>query len=280
MTISTVPLSPTLGVEVRGLNTKNPSELEKTQLRDLFLKHRVILIREANVSEDEHLRLAECIGPISSADANMKDGRKFTHISNVHEGGRLPEGELLFHSDHMFLDEALRGISLFALEVPSKGGETCFLDAGRAHRSLPEDVRKSIAGLSALHVYDYSANRGDRRPSVEELQALQKKGTVDMAIHPIVSPHPETGEPILYVSRLFTVQIMGWPRNESDALLETLFNHLESHGADYVHPWRVGDLIIWDNCALQHSRNDFDPKEKRALRRVPIGDGSRTAKAA
>jgi taurine dioxygenase len=267
MPITTRPLAANLGAEIHGLDVRGPSENDKARIRELFDEHHLLLFRNVNLSEDRHLELTQAIGPISSADAIMKDGRKFTHISNIHADGRLPTGELLFHADHMFLEVPLKAISLYALAVPSRGGETRFIDASRAYRELPQELQDGIAHLEARHVYDYGANRGNQAPKLEELSEQ-----TDTAVHPIVWPHPETGEPILFVSRLFTVEVIGIPRQEGDALLQLLFSHLDSRGSDYSHRWSVGDLMIWDNRILQHARNDFDPKEKRALRRVPIGE--------
>lgn len=266
MMISTTPLSEHIGVEVRGINAKSLTDADSQKLRELFTEHHLVLIRDAELALEDHVALTSAIGPISQADAIMKDGRKFTHISNAHADGRLPDGELLYHADHMFLETPLKAISLYALQAPSRGGETCFLDAARAYRDLPDDVKTKIAGLSARHVYDYSANRGNQAATRD----AELSDNSDVAIHPIVWPHPETGEPILFVSRLFTVEVIGLPQAESDALLAYLFDHLEAHANDYTHAWRVGDLIIWDNRILQHARNNFDPSEKRALRRVPI----------
>lgn len=266
MSLSTRPLSATLGVEVLGLNIAAPGESDAQQLRDIFSQHHLLLIRNAPLSDEQHLQLTQLIGPVSTADAIMKDGRKFTHISNVHADGRLPTGELLFHADHMFLDTPLRAISLCALAVPSRGGETRYIDMARAYRDLPRELQAEISGLRARHVYDYAANRGSQAASTDNLS-----DQVDSAVHPLVWPHPETGEPILFASRLFTVEIIGLPPDKGGALLQRLFDYVGARNDDYSHRWNVGDIIIWDNRILQHARNDFDPREKRALRRIPIG---------
>ena len=89
-------------------------------------------------------------------------------------------------------------------------------------------------------------------------------------MHPIVIRHPATGRPALFVNRLMTDLIVGMPRAESDALLERLFQYIEQPDHVYEHAWRVGDALIWDNLATLHARTDFDPKERRALRRTAI----------
>lgn len=265
MGIHAKPLSASFGVEIVGLDPKNLSAEEKEAVKILFENHQLILFRHAGVDEDQHLDVVKAIGEISGSDALMKDGKLFTYISNVHTDGRLPNGELFYHSDHMFLEKPLKAISLYSIEAPEHGGETRFFNAAAAYANLPDDLKQRIQGLSARHVYDYNANRGDQRPDAEHLSELS-----DTFIHPLVWRHPENGTPLLFLSRLFTTDIIGLDRKESDELLGALFDYIDSRGDDYVHKWEAGDLIVWDNLHLQHARNDFPEGERRALRRVPV----------
>lgn len=133
-----------------------------------------------------------------------------------------------------------------------------------AYANLPERLKRRIAGLTARHGHDYSINRGD----------VRAKGSTGAEgprwVHPVVRNHPQTGEPLLFVSRLITEEIIGLPPAEGDELLEELLTYIEDPKVIYRHKWRVGDYIAWDNLALQHARTNFDPAEKRVLRRVPI----------
>ncbi len=267
MAISITPLSPTIGAEIRGIDPLHLSDADRLEFRRLFDKHHILLMRNVDPDESAQINLTECLGTVSYADNTMNEARKYTHISNVHADGRLPNGELLFHADHMFLKQPLKAISLYAMMVPSVGGETRYLDIGRAYRELPADLKTRIAGLSARQVYDYDANRGNSAPNMKALS-----NNVDSWVHPLVWPHPESGEPILFVCRLFTVEILGLPEAESRELLETLFQHVDKCGEDYSHKWQVGDYLVWDNRILQHARNNFPPTEKRAMRRMPIGE--------
>lgn len=266
MSIHAKPLSASLGVEVLGLNPQKLSDEEKGAVKLLFDNHHLVLFRNADLSEDQHLEIVKAVGRISGGDALMKDGRQFTYISNVHSDGRLPNGELFYHSDHMFLASPLKGISLYSIEAPKIGGETRFLNAAAAYQALPKALKDQIKGLSARHVYDYQANRGDQRPDTSQLS-----DDTDTYIHPLVWHHPESGTPLLFLSRLFTTEIVELDKAASDALLDELLEYVDSRGDDYVHKWEAGDLIIWDNLHLQHARNDFPDGERRALRRVPIG---------
>jgi alpha-ketoglutarate-dependent taurine dioxygenase len=266
MTITTRPLSRDIGVELVGFDPLRMSDADRDQFLTLFRRHHLLLIRNLDLTDEQHLALCELVGPISGADNLMKGGRKYTHISNVHADGRLPAGELLFHSDHMFLERPLKAISLFALQVPRIGGETRWVNVVQACRTLPEDLRARIRNLQALHIYDYDANAGDKAPDPSKLGSNS-----DTHVHPLLWRDSDSGEEVLFASRLFTVEILGLPRAESQDLLERLFRQVEGQPS-YDHKWQVGDYIIWNNRLLQHARNDFAPTENRALRRVPVGD--------
>ena len=77
---------------------------------------------------------------------------------------------------------------------------------------------------------------------------------------------------MLLVNRMMTDEVVGLPPAEGEALLQELFAHLEAPEIVYRHAWRPDDLVIWDNRALQHARMNFDPAQKRVLRRIPIGE--------
>jgi taurine dioxygenase len=85
-----------------------------------------------------------------------------------------------------------------------------------------------------------------------------------------VRTHPVTGRKALYVNRLMTVRIEGFPAQESDELLALLFDHQERREFIYEHFWRAGDLLMWDNRCTLHARTDFSPNERRLMRRVTI----------
>lgn len=263
--IELVPLGPGFGVEVRGLDPAGLDGEGEALFRRAFAEHKLVLFRGAGLSEDTQVRLTELLGTVSMASPNMKGGQKFSHISNVHKDGTLRDGELLFHSDFMFMEKPLKALALYALTVPSKGGETVFSDSAAALRALPADLRARITDLRARHVANYGAFNGAARPTFDP---EAKKAF--MYEHPVVWRHPDSGEELLFACPLLTESILGLEQTESESLLAELFKMHERADVQYEHRWRVGDYLVWDNRALQHARRDFDPAESRALRRVPI----------
>ena len=186
-------------------------------------------------------------------------------ISNVRENGEpigaLPDGELMFHSDSVFLDKPLMGAMLYAEELPSTGGNTLFASMYAAYDMLSDTQKARVDGLRAVNVFDYET---------QVKSGSYDRSTSPHATHPVVRTHPETGRKALYVNRLMTEEIVDLPADESDALLQILFAHAEARDHVYEHVWQLNDLVMWDNRCTQHARTDFPATERRLLRRVGI----------
>ena len=261
-------LSPALGAEILGVDLRDPVDeaLKKTFL-DIWHQHLVILLRNQTLDEDAQVRFAEMFG----APAKTTSGRAFSvkHpsvmlISNMREDGKpigaLPDGEMHFHSDQCHQETPAKATVLYAIEIPSKGGDTLFANGYAAYESLPDAVKQRIAGRRALNAYT----------SDTTLRTANYDDSKSSCWHPVVRTHPATGRKALYVNRLMTREIEGLPRDESEALLQTLFDHLEQPQFVYAHVWRPGDILMWDNRCTVHARTDFSAGERRLLRRVTI----------
>ena len=262
------PLSPALGAEILGVDLRDPiDDALKQKFLDAWHQHLVILVRNQTLDEEAQVRFAETFGP----PAKVTSGRTFSvkhpnvmMISNIREDGEpigaLPDGEMHFHTDQCHQPVPAKATMLYAIEIPSKGGDTLFANAYTAYETLPEHVKERLAGRRAFNAYDQdttlrSANYDNARAS---------------AWHPAVRTHPATGRKALYVNRLMTREIEGLPREESNALLQLLFDHQEQMRFVYQHVWRVGDILMWDNRCTLHARTDFSAGERRLLRRVTI----------
>ena len=259
-------LSPVVGARIRGFDPSAAGTAELKQFQDAFRRYHMVLLRGVELKESDCVRLTETLGTAQVRVKTGADTDKSMMISNVHEGGHLPNGELLFHSDGMFLEKPLKALSLYALQVPSQGGETLFANAALVYQHLPDKLRQRIEPLKGRHVWSYSES-GDSRPNPDTFTPETRH-----AIHPLVWQHPGTGKKVLLASKMFTDSIVGVSRQESDELLEQIFERIEDPAVKYQHKWEVGDYLVWDNLILQHARAPFDPKEKRALLRVPIID--------
>jgi taurine dioxygenase len=263
------PLSPALGAEIVGVDLSE--EIEDhifEQIRDAWHRNLVILLRGQELSEEDQVRFAEKFGPpaVIHTKQFVRNHPAVMLISNIREDGKpigaLPDGEMHFHTDQCHQERPAMASMLYALEVPSTGGNTLFANGYAAYATLPDGIKRRIEGRKALNAYDYDS-------------AAMKRGTrlaegVPSYVHPVVRTHPATGRKALYVNRLMTVRIEGLSEPESNELLATLFDHQERHEFIYEHVWRQGDLLMWDNRCTLHARTDFNPNERRLMRRVTI----------
>jgi taurine dioxygenase len=150
MVIERRRLSPEIGVELAGFEPSRLDDAATEAFRSAFRDHRLVLLRDVELSEAAGVALSETLGPVSFKSPFMQKGgaRKFSYVSNQHVDGTLRDGELLFHADHSFLPWPLKAISLYAMQTPRSGGETMFTDAAGAYARLPEGLKTRIEGLT------------------------------------------------------------------------------------------------------------------------------------
>ncbi len=267
--VSARPLSAALAAEIIGVDLSRPiDDPTFAQIRDAWHEHLVILVRDQELSEEDQVRFAEKFGPpaVIHTKQFVRNHPAVMLISNIREDGKpigaLPDGEMQFHTDQCHQERPAMASMLYAIEVPRAGGNTLFANGYMAYEALPAAIKQRIEGRKALNAYDYDT-------------AAMKRGTriaegVPSYVHPVVRTHPATGRKALYVNRLMTVRIEGMPAQESDDLLDALFEHQERCEFIYEHVWRPGDLLMWDNRCTLHARTDFSAHERRLMRRVTI----------
>jgi taurine dioxygenase len=258
-----------LGAEIVGVDLgQEIDDRTCAQIRDAWHEHLVILLRDQELSEEDQVRFAEKFGPpaVIHTKQFVRNHPAVMLISNIREDGKpigaLPDGEMHFHTDQCHQERPAMASMLYAIEVPSTGGNTLFANGYKAYETLSAEIKRRIDGRKALNAYDYDT-------------AATKRGTrlgagVPCYAHPVVRTHPATGRKALYVNRLMTVRIEGMSPRESDELLEFLFDHQERREFVYEHVWRPGDLLMWDNRCTLHARTDFPSDQRRLMRRVTI----------
>ena len=273
-----------IGAAITGLDLgSDMSEGEFKTVRETVNARAVVVIRDQVALPSERLvTFARLFGTPQvnvRADANNEANPEVFWVSNVHENGK-PLGShdagRYWHSDLCYLEKPSDVTLLHALEVPAKDGvsygATEFISATAAYDSLSDDLKEKIAGVTARNGYRFMWNRKahefGKRPVLSDAEL--KKFPED-AVHPIVRTHPRTGRKCLYVCDGYTHAIDGWAEDESRETLDALFAHLLDPGFRYRHEWRVGDLLIWDNCAVQHKASfDYPPELRRRMQRCTI----------
>ena len=147
-----------------------------------------------------------------------------------------------------------------------RGGPCCSLKRSRLRGNT---FRQHKAGYESLPAR-YASGLGLDVHNSYEYQWVQRGTPSENArryTHAIVVAYPGTNEPLLMVNALMADHIVGFEPAQSAALIEQLTGTIAQTDHIYEHVWRVGDFVAWDNWLVQHARTDFDPKERRVMRR-------------
>ncbi|MCL2450314.1 MAG: TauD/TfdA family dioxygenase [Polyangiaceae bacterium] len=274
--VTVVPTGAALGAEVRGVDLRALDGATLRTLHRAWLAHEVLLVRDPHLGDEELIAFSRRFGDLDIAPV-QENGRRFAPghpeiyvVSNVVERGvpigSLGSGEAAWHTDMSYLPVPPKASVLYALEIPAAGGETSFCSMSAAWDTLPESLKARASGRRIKHDGTYNSGGYVR----EGVIVSDDPRTGPGHFHPLVCRHPETGRRSLFLGRRRNAYIEGCTLDESEALLDALWAHIESPELAWEHRWRAGDLLIWDNRCTMHRRNAFDPEARRVLHRTQI----------
>ncbi|HEY4545758.1 MAG TPA: TauD/TfdA family dioxygenase [Pedomonas sp.] len=256
LSIAARPLEP-FGLEIERDLARPLSPEDEAELRQLLATHKLLLFRRQSLSEADQVRVMGALGRVLGARGEYRE---------ISSDGNLGAGPLAYHSDLAFTDEPFKVLSLHALEVNDNESWTSFANGVTVLGKLGPQLRAAVQHHEALTVISVVQSHRDVEFDPAPFLPQQRR--------PVVIPHPATGEPVLYISEMQTARIEGLDQAASEQLLQQLFAALYAPENVYRHYWRRGDLVIWDNIALQHARCDLTGMHPRRLQRVAIADKS------
>ena len=269
---SITPLTPHTGAEVVGLDFAGLIEpVACVTLNRAFADHHVLVMRGQHFTPDQFKVAAQVFGELQIHDKkerHVPGHPDVYYVSNdeIVNGRRIIPGET-FHTDHSNHPRPPKATTLFAVELPSSGGDTQYVNMHDAYDDLSEDMKRRIDGLKAMHVY---LSKYSPRPlghiSEESLRNVPAPG-----IHPLVRTHPENGRKALFLNPVRMESILGMEDAEALALIDELMRHATQKKYEYRHKWRHGDWVLWDNRSVMHQANpDYDMSERRYLYRLML----------
>jgi taurine dioxygenase len=266
------PLTDHTGVEVAGLDFTRPIDAEDcAQLRRNFVDHHVLVIRDQHFAPDQFKAAVQVFGEIQPHDKKERHipghpGVDYVSNDEFDNGRRIIPGET-FHTDHSNHPCPPKATTLFAVELPSSGGDTQYVNMHDAYDDLPEHTKQRIDGLKAVHVFQ---SKYSPRPLGQITEESRSK-LPPPGIHPLVRTHPENGRKALFLNPVRIESIIGLEDSEALTLIADLMRHSTQKKYEYRHKWRRGDWVIWDNRSVMHQANpDYDMNERRYLYRLML----------
>tara|TARA_Y100001936_G_scaffold253702_1_gene320208 strand:- start:14929 stop:15786 length:858 start_codon:yes stop_codon:yes gene_type:complete len=276
VTLKITPFDAPIGAEVTGVDLRNPlDQSEIDEIYQAWLDHIVLIFRDQSLSKDEQVAFAGYFGDVG---VRATPKREQNEVANGYDGtimlvtnqrdekgnyiGSLQDGEMWFHHDMSYKPEPHKATLLYALRLPSTGGNTKFANQYLAYDNVPAEIKERVGARKVLQAYNFTMlEKIDPKDGLEGIQHQWQ---------PTFVKHPETGRTALYISRLISALIEDLPREESDEILGQLIEIAEDPSIVYEHVWRDGDLAMWDNRCSTHARTDFPADETRLLRRCTL----------
>jgi taurine dioxygenase len=264
-----IPLSPTIGAEVDGVDLGGPLD-DKTgeSLLEALLEWKVLFFRDQDISAAQQVAFARRFGELEIHPfAPHHDAAPEVMVLTHDDAPPVPGAyrESIFHSDVSWREIPSMASVLRAVEVPPIGGDTLWADMYAAYEGLSPGMRSFLQGLTAVHDFLPAFGRTLAPEALAEMRA--KFPPVE---HPVVRTHPATGRKLLYVNASFTVRIAGLELDESHALLDFLTTRAAIPEYQCRFRWRPNSVAMWDNRCTQHyATQDYWP-QRREMRRVTI----------
>jgi taurine dioxygenase len=251
-----VPLRP-FGVEAQVDLARGLSAADKEELRRLYMRDGLLVIRDLRLNLEQQFDLCGIFGPV------LRTPGETYIVSNVHKDGVFGSGELLFHNDIPYVPAPYMAGALYAVDIAGEVGATRFASGLRAYESLPPQLRECADGLNTLQVRQQAHDRRNRLTDMLP--------TNNCAVQSVVARQRETGRPYLFPGQWHTACVIGMSEADGDKLLEELWDYLYAPDNIYDHAWKTGDIVIWDNLAVQHARRSAG-SGSRTLQRVSVGE--------
>lgn len=266
------PLSPHIGAEVTGIDLRKPVDAEtQQQLNVAVVKNVALVIRDQTLTPQQYLAAISLFGepmPQHFTQYALPDCPLVHEVSNRHKdksGNRVKHGAG-WHTDHTNHVRPPKYTCLYAIALPSSGGDTAVVNMRAGYEALPESMQQKIQAMKTVNVFQGSASAHSGQSA--DAQAEKKPEGV---LQPLVRTNPDNGTKALYFHPVKTENIVGMSPEDSQALLNQLLEHSVRDEFVYRHKWRKGDVLLWDNrAALHRAHFDYDPNEYRLLYRVLV----------
>jgi taurine dioxygenase len=269
------PSGQACGARVTGIDLSQPlGAATTTALRATWLKYRVLEFADQTLDDDGLESFTQAMGGFGEDPFFAPlPGRKNVAAILREADEQSPLFAENWHSDWSFLKQPPAGTCLLAIDIPPTGGDTLFADQIAAFAALPPAEQARYSRLIAVHsargAYapdgTYGDKDGGRSMAIRASEDARATRT-----HPLVQPHPETGEPGFFSCAGYIVGIEGMADAQAFPLLRELLAWQSRHEFVYRHRWEPGSLVLWDNRSVLHCATGGYEGHRRELHRTTI----------
>jgi len=279
------PIDAVLGATVRGIDlARDIAEPEFARILRALGRYGVLRFPDQQLNIGDVQRFSELFGEIQGSISRKPDPDKMEHpnvgiLSNLRQDGKYigsPDAGQDWHTDMSYRDIMGFVNVLYGIRIPRRDGKplggTEFANMHAVYDALPDAIKARLDGMTAMHDFEkfwenMRQNHGSTRPALTDEQRSRRPAVV----HPVFLTHPITGRKVLYANPGYTTRINEMPHDESDAMLEFLFDFQLQPRFRWTHDWTENDLLIWDHLGTIHRAiADYGPDEIRLMRRCQV----------
>lgn len=278
MAFEITPLSPALGAAVNGLDLSQPIDdaTFKALKEEWSNSNGLLVIKGQVLNEPQQIDFASRFGPLHQLQGHTvtkylhPDFPEIYRVSNKKIKG-VPLGRIgagtYWHADNSYEEYPAQASILYAVEIPPYGGDTIFASTRSAYTGLSDSMKAFLSEKRAIHDFAAARKGGFRNENITSEQLT----AVPPISQPLVRQHIDSGDPCLFINPGFTAAIEGLNENESQAILNMLFEHMTQPEFLYRHRWEQGDLVIWDNrCTMHYAVMDYAGVGDRLMHRCTV----------
>lgn len=278
MKLKTRPLQDNFGLEVLDADLANLDDATFDAIYKLWQQDPLVLFRRQSLTESELVGYSRRFGDLDlivRADMHSPLHPEVIYISGLKRPNGTPLGglgtyELHWHHDQVYRERPASGSIFQASEMPEGDGRTSWCNTALALTAMPPALRAKIEGKRATAKYGYKPTASFQRDFADESKIKEIHEKTPAATHDIILTNPATGQQSIFLDPNKTCAIDGMPEDETQALLQEVFNHVLQDDFVYTHDWRNGDVIMWDNARLLHRRDPFNEDLPRLAKRTTI----------
>ena len=268
-------ITPTIGAEISNIDlSQDLSEEKLDQIYQDLIDYKVIFFRNQEISPKNHIALAKSFGEIEPPHPVYPHVKDFPEIVLLENDANNPPDTDEWHTDVTFKSDPAFASILYSKIIPPSGGDTLWCSLSAIYEALPDDTKKYLETLRAVHDMGSFRNNfidDDNEKSAQNVnEGFQKFGN---AIHPMVKVHPISKNKLLYINPGFTSQIVGMNMTDSNNLLTYLFNFMNKPEFQIRFKWSANTIAIWDNrCTMHYAIGDYMPHHRQMNRITVLND--------
>jgi alpha-ketoglutarate-dependent taurine dioxygenase len=259
------PIKPTIGSRVFNGKAELLAGDLADEVRELLQQRGVLIFPEIQFSDEEQIAFTKTLGTFQP-ERSGGDVFKVTldNKENPHSAEYL-KGSLYWHLDGTMNDVPILASLLASKKLASWGGNTGFCSTYAAWDALPEEQKAELEGLRVMHSVWASVFYYEPEPNIAKLKAMQAIGEREL---PLVWKH-RSGRKSLILG-CTAHRVLGVSAIKSAEILCGLRDWATSPQFSYSHPWKVGDLVMWDNTGTLHRAEQYDLASGRMLHRTKL----------